>query len=218
MRARACRGNRGGSDNRLRRAWSFVEESAALGCGDGIVSSAYCCFFRDGFGFCEDVADKASSSWDASPSFCAAAVLWYRACILRLYCGMLRCIFFAAAYGHDGRRGSGFASNCEAHLATDIRFIKEEKRTGRETEYEGRGRAQQQLDEVVCASAVKSRLPELFCQAFSSTSRLAPHLMGDFTTSSPNYSPTIPHIHSQPWAEEARSRTYSSPMIHVTPY
>jgi hypothetical protein len=64
---------------------------------------------------------------------------------------MFRRIFFAAAYGHDGRRGTWAASSCEAHLETAIRFIKE---GGSRLEARRWDRAQQQLDGVVCAPAV----------------------------------------------------------------
>jgi hypothetical protein len=147
--------------------------SAARGWGDGSFSSGNGggCFFRGGgvvFGFDFDLEDRCdggddsfnSASSSAAPS-CIAAVVWYRAWILGLYG-----IFFAAAYGHDGRRGTGFASNCEAHLDRAIRFIKEEKKKGPGTKCDKAGQEQQQLDSVVCVPGPKSRLPELFCQAF----------------------------------------------------
>jgi hypothetical protein len=114
VRARTCRGNRVGSDNRLRRACSFVEPSAARGCGDGINSSGV--FFPGacGVGGTVDIPPDNASSW-AVPSW-AVAVLWNRDCILWLRGVISRCAFFAAAKRHDGRRGDGLASNCEAHL------------------------------------------------------------------------------------------------------
>lgn len=48
--------------------------------------------------------------------------------------------------------------------------LKKKRERDRGGRTRGRGRAQQQLDGVVCAAAVKSRMPELFCQAFSTTS------------------------------------------------
>jgi hypothetical protein len=36
---------------------------------------------------------------------------------------MLLRTFLAAWYGHEGRRGAGWASNCEAHRDMGIRFI-----------------------------------------------------------------------------------------------
>lgn len=79
MRARAGRGNRAGSDKRLRRACSFVEDSAVRGCGDGRVSSGVFFLEDRGVGDDNDVScDSASNS--ARPSW-AAAVLWNRDCI-----------------------------------------------------------------------------------------------------------------------------------------
>ena len=122
VRARTWRGNRGGSDNRLRRAWSFVERSAALGCGDGRLSSGR---EREGLDSCAgDAPTFAAASSFNSPSSGIATVLWKRACI-RWLCGIMPLRkFFAAAYGHEGRCGRGGASNCEAHLERGIRFMK----------------------------------------------------------------------------------------------
>jgi hypothetical protein len=39
VRASVGSGNRGGSDNRLRRACNFIEDSAVDGCGEGSCSS-----------------------------------------------------------------------------------------------------------------------------------------------------------------------------------
>jgi hypothetical protein len=182
VRARAGSGKRGGSDNRLRRACSFVEPLAAPGCGEGSSSGAVggvCRFLAAGLRLATDgegveevedgegdedvegsTADCENSASNASG---VAAVLWKRSCDV-----VFRCIFFAAAYGHAGRRGNWFASNCEAHREKGIRFIKEEKEQdrGRRREAGRQDRAQRQLDGVVCAATVKSRLPELFCQAF----------------------------------------------------
>jgi hypothetical protein len=197
VRARAGSGKRGGRDNLARRALSFIEPLAAPGCGEGINSGGPegGCRFRaaglrlvaDEAGVDEVEEDEGDEDVEGSTVACgnsasngsgAAAVLWKRSCGV-----VSRCIFFAAAYGHAGRRGNWFASNCEAHREKGIRFIKEEKEQnrGRRRGVRRRDRAQQQLDAVVCASAVKSRLPELFCQAFmpqasSSQQHSRPHV------------------------------------------
>lgn len=72
MRASAWRGKRGGSDSRPRRAESLIEETAAVGCGDGIFSS----LLDDGFGRCGGAAANLDSSSEKSVPCCDAAVLW----------------------------------------------------------------------------------------------------------------------------------------------
>jgi hypothetical protein len=199
VRARTGSGKRGCRESRLRRACSFVEPLAALGCGEGSVSSffGFPGFFaaagfldaRLGSATGDDDAEDVESAEraadlegfevgkSASNGSEAVAVLWNRSCVV-----VLRCVFFAAAYGHAGRRGNWFASSCEAHREKAIRFIKEEKKhgRGRRRGVVGRGRAQRQLDGVVCVAVKSSRLPELFCQAFmpqaSSSHRPQPHI------------------------------------------
>jgi hypothetical protein len=77
VRARTGRGKRGGRDNRLRRAYNLVERSAALGCGDGRLSSGrrFLDVRVDG------VAEFAAISSCNAPSSGSATVLWKRACI-----------------------------------------------------------------------------------------------------------------------------------------
>jgi hypothetical protein len=186
VRARTGSGKRGCKESRLRRACSLVEPLAALGCGEGSVSSRFglpgflaAGFLAAGLGSAtgdDDVEDVESAEGaagvegfevvcgnSASNGSGAVAVLWNRSCRV-----VLRCIFFAAAYGHAGRRGNWFASSCEAHREKAIRFIKEGKEHGRRRRrgVARRGRAQRQLDGVVCVAVKSSRLPELFCQAF----------------------------------------------------
>jgi len=73
VRARTGRGKRGGRDNRLRRAYNFVERSAALGCGDGRLSSGRRLL---GLGVDVDgVAEFAAISSSNSPSSGIATVL-----------------------------------------------------------------------------------------------------------------------------------------------
>lgn len=45
---------------------------------------------------------------------------------------MLLRTFFAAVYGHEGRRGEGAPSSCEAHRDMGIRFIKTKCRRRRQ--------------------------------------------------------------------------------------
>ena len=78
VRARVWRGKRGGRDSRLRRACSLVERSAALGCGEGRLSSCRDCFLD----LCVDgVPAFAAISSSNAPSSGTAAVLWSLACI-----------------------------------------------------------------------------------------------------------------------------------------
>jgi len=58
---------------------------------------------------------------------------------------MLLRTFFAAVYVHEGRRGEGAPSNCEAHRDMGIRFIKTKCRRRRQQDQERRSRRQQQL-------------------------------------------------------------------------
>jgi hypothetical protein len=45
--------------------------------------------------------------------------------------------FFAAVYGHEGRRGEGAPSSCEAHLCMGIRFIKAKSEGGGQKNQDG---------------------------------------------------------------------------------
>jgi hypothetical protein len=121
VRARAGSGKRGGKDNLPRRACSFVEPLAAPGCGEGISSGGPgggCRFRAAGLRLVADEAgvdevedDEGDEDVEGSEVACgksasngsgaAAAVLWKRRCDV-----VFRCIFFAAAYGHAGRRGN----------------------------------------------------------------------------------------------------------------
>ena len=130
VRARVARGKRGGSDSRLRRACSFVELLAFCGCGDGSFSSGNA--YRGG-GFLTSAGTEGFGGVDAEPdssdnrseAFGAATVLLKR--ILWL-CGVVFGAIVVAAEGQVGRRGRWFASSCEAHRETGIRFIKEKWR------------------------------------------------------------------------------------------
>lgn len=167
VRASAGRGNRGGSDNLLRRAWSFVDDSAARGCGDGSFSS--------GNGRRRDLeagVDVGSSgtSTSNSVSFDAEAPKNDRACILALCDVVFLDMHFAAAYGHEGRRGSDCASNCEAHLETGTRFIKSHREKRRKDL--GRKRVPCSNWPMSCVLVVECR----GCPNFSAKPALHKHL------------------------------------------
>jgi hypothetical protein len=172
VRARACSGKRGCRESRLRSACSFVELLAALGCGEGFSSSCFLKwlprFLAAGLDFASEddggedvesaeggagVEDSAANCGNSASNASGVAVVLRK----RSWRGVVvRCVFFAAAYGHAGRRGNWFASSCEAHREKAIRFIKEAKGhgRGRRRRVAGRGRAQRQLDGVVCDAAV----------------------------------------------------------------
>jgi hypothetical protein len=115
---------------------------------------------------------------------------------------MLLRTFFAAAYGHEGRRGRGWASNCEAHLDMDIRFINSRRRE-RHWETGGRrGRQQQQLA-VVCACRVMIATAKEFPPSPWS---VQPYRVAATSLTSDDSNPTNPQPHTQ-WAAEERSRT-----------
>jgi hypothetical protein len=86
VRASVGRGNRGGSDNRLRRACSFIDDSAAEGCGEGSCSSVNLArrpFFSAGSSP-SGVEAGSGGRISSSASLGMAAVLWKRACLLWL--------------------------------------------------------------------------------------------------------------------------------------
>ena len=87
---------------------------------------------------------------------------------MRWLCGAIaRGAFFAAAYGQEGRRGNGWASNCEAHLDMGMRFMKKTARKQRERRAARRSRRQQQLGARVVS-----------CRVMMATKEFPPRLRG----------------------------------------
>jgi hypothetical protein len=84
VRASVGSGNRGGSDNRLRRACNFIEDSAVDGCGEGSCSSGNLTrrpFFSAGSSP-SGVDAGSGGSMSSAASSGTTAVLWKRACLL----------------------------------------------------------------------------------------------------------------------------------------
>lgn len=121
---------------------------------------------------------------------------------------MLLRTFFAAVYGHEGRRGEGAPSSCEAHRDMGIRFIKTKCRRRRQQDQERRSRQQQQL------------AGRVFTQVMIATAKEFPPSFGPVLAlpcdsdlrAAPQQQPHEPAQPPLQWAEEERSRMRSPPI------